>query len=120
MTASKRNTHLYIRFALLGILILQLVTACSLGNSTGGTFTNVCNVPQDQNGTISGHWSTSPIPIALHQNDFNNNEISAITAAADSWNAFFMASKNITALTYSSGGTTNVSTVADPSNGNTL
>src|SRR3989338_2723830 len=65
--------------------------ACALYNASqdSKTIVTTCNIPNDQSGTITGHWLVTPIPIAFHQNDFGSNEIPAMTAAADSWNQFF-------------------------------
>lgn len=68
---------------------MGLQTGCALyspGNTTA--YTSTCLIPSDQSGTINGHWTTVPIPLAVAQGQFASQELSAITAAADTWNAF--------------------------------
>jgi len=80
-----------------------------------------CAIPADQAGTISGHWTTSPIPIAFHQGDFTAAEMLLMTSAADTWNNFFTASQGHTVLTYGGSATSPLlSTSADASQGGSL
>lgn len=80
-------------------LAMSTITGCALGlNGTGQTLVTTCVLPTDQNATLAGHWKSIPqtaVPIAFHQGDFNSNEITAMTAAADTWNTFYSASLSI-------------------------
>jgi len=67
------------------------------GSSTAGnTIVTTCSIPADQSGTISGHWLVTPVPIAVHENDFSSSETDAILAAVTTWNTFFQSSKQKT------------------------
>jgi hypothetical protein len=101
------------------------VTSCSL-NPSGiqQPIDTACNVPADQfgvdtggfvAGTIKGAWTVTPIPLALAAGQFNSDEMAAVSAAVDSWNQFFSASKNFIPLTIKTGSAINVSTQPDPS-----
>jgi hypothetical protein len=94
--------------------------ACALYDPTQGVnaVIKTCHIPNDQSGTITGHWLVTPIPIALHQNDFAANEAEAITASADSWNHFFTASKSLNTLDYGSGSARTAQSTNPASSGN--
>jgi hypothetical protein len=70
-----------------------LVSGCALPDSANSV-TSACNIPADQAGTIGGHWLARPIPVAFSPGSFSQSEITAMTAAADTWNRFFNSSKN--------------------------
>jgi hypothetical protein len=93
--------------------------ACAMYSPSGsGTVVNSCFIPADQSGTITGHWTTQPIPVALYQGTFDSGESTAITTAADLWNAFFTSSLNITTLTYGGNSSSpTISTTPDPTQG---
>jgi hypothetical protein len=69
--------------------------ACSLSSTQNEVkvYSKECVIPQDQSGTISGKWPVTPIPVAVAQGNFDDAETADITAALDSWNDFFKASK---------------------------
>lgn len=77
-----------------------------------------CDVPSDQSMTISGKWAVTPVPIAFHSGDWAPGEMSAITAAADTWNQFYEASENFQLIDYggssSSPRTSTLGLPADP------
>ncbi len=75
-----------------GLLILLVALNSSCGKE-GQSVTKECLIPSDQTGTITGHWKAKPVPVAVIANDFSSAEVSAISAAIGSWNAFFQASK---------------------------
>jgi hypothetical protein len=77
-------------------LTLGTLTGCALGfNAPAAQLVTTCVLPADQIATLAGHWKTIPVPIAFHQGDFNSDEVSAMTAAADTWNTFYSATQNI-------------------------
>jgi hypothetical protein len=77
-------------------LTLSALTGCALGfTPPAAQLVTTCVLPTDQIATLAGHWKTIPVPIAFHQGDFNADEVSAMTAAADVWNAFYLATQNI-------------------------
>ena len=102
---------------LASLVFTAFATACALGTDSGGPpLVTTCTVPTDQSGTISGHWNVTPIPIALHQGDFQASEVSAITGAADTWNTFYTATQNLKTLDYGTDPSNpRVSTAAKPS-----
>lgn len=93
----------------LGCLGASLFTpSCALYNPSNGTTTPTiteCVIPSDQTRTFAGRWSRAPIPIAFHEGDFNSEEITEITQAADTWNSFYSkVTPDVTVLDY--GGST--------------
>ncbi len=98
--------------------VTLLNLSCSLGgssNSSSSALVKTCSVPSDQSATLIGHWPVLPVPVAFHQGDFISSEISAMTAAADTWNAFYQASLNTTLLDYGGSSSPRVSTANDSS-----
>lgn len=91
--------------------LVCLMTGCALG--TGGDALNVvktCVLPSDQKATLAGRWKLTPIPIAFHQGDFSDEEIAAMTAAADTWNTFYAAASGLSqVLDYGSEGSIRLS-----------
>jgi hypothetical protein len=59
-----------------------------------------CVLPQDQLGTLTGKWRTTPVPIALHQGDFNSSEAAQIVQAATTWNEFYAASLGLAPIDF--------------------
>lgn len=104
------------------ILLLEICSSCALYSPSSSTPTLVktCNVPTDQSGTVSGHWQVLPVPVSFHQGDFQQTEMSAITAAADSWNQFYTASKNFNTITYGTASSPTTSSATDPTLGGNL
>ncbi len=103
-------------------LLPALLCHCTITPGGLGTpITNTCLIPSDQSGSIEGTWLASPIPVAFAAttaNTFDAQEISAITAAMDSWNQFFLKSSALPAIfNYGSSSTPNTSTLADTENG---
>lgn len=99
------------RAALIGIGALLL--SCS--SSTGNQLVTSCVLPSDQVTTLSGHWQTKPVPVALAQGEFSDTEAQAITAAADTWNQFYTASEGFNLIDYlDSSGNIRVSNVPKP------
>jgi hypothetical protein len=97
--------------------LIQLGTsACALYNPTSSSKSVVkeCNIPSDQSGTITAKWPVIPIPIALHQGDFDDSEASSISAAASTWNTFFTASSSVTTLDPGSSGSIRTSSNSNP------
>lgn len=83
-------------------LIALIATGCAADNSAQGVVTT-CALPSDQPGTLTGRWATNPIPVALHEGDFNPDEVAAISAAVSTWNTFFGQSANLTILNAGNG-----------------
>lgn len=105
------------KFALpkrLGLLLTVLATGCADGTATNPVVTQ-CVLPTDQASTLMGHWKYAPVPIAWHQGDFTPTEISVMVAAADTWNAFYEATRGFQALDYGTAASPRVSTVPVPS-----
>jgi hypothetical protein len=85
----------------LSFLLLSLLTGCALAGDNGSPpLVKACVLPTDQSGTIAGHWRVTPIPIAFHQGDFSTDEISAMTAGADTWNTFYSATQGLNVIDY--------------------
>src|SRR4051812_47453557 len=115
-----------ITFRSLAVLLIPALfgTACALYKPGLGTapLVTTCNIPGDQSGTVSGHWTTTPIPVAFHTGDFTPAEVGSMSAAVTSWNTFFTASKNVTVLEdgTAGGGGARSSTAADTAPAGTL
>ncbi len=93
------------------------LTGCAFGTTPKAkSLVTTCVLPTEQAGTLAGHWRTTPVPLAFHQGDFSAEELNAITAAADAWNAFFTASQGITVLDYGAAGNARTSSAAVPGN----
>jgi hypothetical protein len=75
----------------LGLLVCLLLSSCGANNQS---LTKECKLNADQKGSLSGHWSVRPVPLAVIANDFTASEIAAIEAAVGTWNGFFQSSKN--------------------------
>ncbi|MBU6152890.1 MAG: matrixin family metalloprotease [Bdellovibrionales bacterium] len=86
-----RGSIAYKRIRLRSLLLL-LVLGTSCGEKSESV-TKECVLPADQVGTITGRWTARPVPVAVIANDFSSSELSAISAAINSWNSFFKASK---------------------------
>jgi len=103
--------------AVLAVLAMVcLGYACADYNPTGSGsgVTTTCSVPSDQTGTIEGYWVATPVPIAFSQaSNFQQVELSAMTAAADTWNTFFkkVGNPNL-AINYGSSSTSPTTTSA--------
>jgi len=85
-------------FSLL-LVAVGLTSACSLDKQKKRVVKE-CILPTDQNGTLSGHWRTTAVPIALHAGAFSAEETRIITSAADTWNEFYAASLGMAAIDY--------------------
>lgn len=92
-------------------LVFVLMGCAKAITKAGAAFTNQCLIPSDQSGTIEGQWGFTPIPVAFSlSNDayiFSGGELSAITTAADTWNAFFGRSKGFPIINYMKGSSLN-------------
>ncbi|HAR42386.1 MAG TPA: hypothetical protein DCS07_07100 [Bdellovibrionales bacterium] len=81
------------------LLAAGLTPACSLDKGSKKVIKE-CVLPADQTGTLSGHWRTTAIPIALQAGAFSAQEIGIITSAADTWNSFYSESLGMAAIDY--------------------
>jgi hypothetical protein len=73
--------------------------ACAQATPPKKTVVKTCVLPQDQIGSLMGNWRTLPIPVAFAQNgNWAPEEVSAITAAADTWNNFYAQSLGFAAV----------------------
>jgi hypothetical protein len=72
------------------LLLVALTSSCGAKSES---ISKECLIPSDQTATITGRWTARPVPVAVIANDFNSAELSAISAAISTWNAFFKASK---------------------------
>jgi hypothetical protein len=96
-------------------LLLVTLGGCSLGfHPKEAKLVKQCILPKDQVGTLAGHWKALPIPISFHQGDFGEEEISAITAAANTWNQFYSATQGIKRVLDYGGDQVNTSTAPVP------
>lgn len=73
-----------------------------------------CVLPDDQAGTLTGKWRTTPIPIAFHQGDFSTDEMNAIVRAADTWNEFYGKSLGLATVDYGNGASPRTSSASRP------
>lgn len=91
--------------------IAGLVTSCSLNPSATSSLAvqTSCMIPSDQSGTILGHWTATPIPLAFAAGQFNPDEMAAIGAAVSTWNQFFAASMNLNPVSITTNGAYSVS-----------
>lgn len=76
------------------IAIAMASSACApfgLQSSTLPATVTECVLPDDQQGTLIGSWAKLPIPLAIESGagGFDTDEITAILAAAATWNAHF-------------------------------
>lgn len=73
-----------------------------------------CKLPEDQKGSIQGRWNTLPVPVAFEAEKFPADQITAITAAAETWNKFTNESLGIQVLDYGTEGSPKTSSNAKP------
>lgn len=91
------------RIIIIGTLIYPFLGGTGCNSSSGslsgsGATVTTCNIPSDQQGTISGAWPVTPIPMAVQQGNFSSSDLSAVVGAVNTWNTFFTASKQISVL----------------------
>ena len=55
-----------------------------------------CQLPPEQANSLQGHWATLPIKVSYSQGEWNDSEVQAIQAGADTWNKFYSASQGLT------------------------
>ncbi|MGE0614064.1 MAG: matrixin family metalloprotease [Bacteriovoracia bacterium] len=97
--------------AIFCLAVVLLVGSCSKSTE----FQKNCALPDEQAGTLSGHWPLLSVPIAFFQgSNFTSAEINAFAAAADTWNQFYTGSKNLTVLDYGSTGSPRISSQPFP------
>ncbi len=89
-------------------LFVALVIGLAFGfqgcaHSSSNSIQTQCVLNSDQANTITGKWANHPIPLSIQAVDFSASEQQAISAAVNSWNTFFQASKQLTI--YNAGGT---------------
>jgi hypothetical protein len=83
------------------LLSAVLATSCALRGATStaeALLVKGCLLPKDQSSTLSGKWTTTPVPLAFHQGDFSADEMAQIAAAVSTWNTFFSGSLGLTPL----------------------
>jgi len=104
-------------FTTMALLAMGAFAVSGCGSATDSVVTS-CDLPSDQTGTISGKWAVKPVPVAFHAGDWAPSEMSAMTAAADTWNQFYGTSQNFQIIDYggssSSPRTSTLSLPADP------
>jgi hypothetical protein len=79
-------------------ILAFLMFACSTSDNV--PVVTSCQLPSDQTATLSGNWTVKPVPIAFHAGDWSSSDMAAITAAADTWNAFYNESQNFSIIDY--------------------
>lgn len=73
-----------------------LATACAPKNSKKTdekTYIKECILPEEQQFSLQGKWSATPIKFAFKNGDWSGSDIAAVQAGATTWNNFFNASK---------------------------
>ncbi len=101
-------------FVVLGTV--SLVGGCA--SEKEGTKSNIvkeCILPEDQSATLSGRWKATPVPISLSvSGQFDAQETTEITDAADVWNDFYSESLGVKVLDYGDKASPKSSSVAKP------
>ena len=86
--------QLYLRrgFALAAILAVGLIATQSCApKKTQAEYQAQCAIENNQLATLNGRWKglSLPIPLAVRDGHFNEEEIASIQAAVEVWNKFF-------------------------------
>ncbi len=98
---------------------INLIVVCAIIFSSCGTskrigadkiYSKECVLASDQANSLQGEWQTPPIKISFHSGEFSSTDKSDIQAAADVWNSFFTASKDLTILEVGSDSSLNQAT----------
>ncbi len=85
--------------AIIAIAVLCAgVQACSPRNQP--SVITQCVLPDDQVKTLAGKWNALAVPIAFHGGDFTTDQITAMLAAADTWNNFYAKSLGLYTIDY--------------------
>jgi hypothetical protein len=95
--------------------LLSTLASTGCGGGSGMSVVKDCVLPQDQLGTLTGKWRTTPVPIALHQGDFSSSEAAQIIEAANTWNAFYANSLGLAPIDFGSGASPRTSSAGRPS-----
>lgn len=98
----------------MGLLLAAFLVSCAPPARFGadnGLVTG-CVLPYGQERTLRARWIKYPIPIAISASSFSAAQITQITQALDTWNAFYAKSLGITVFDYREGGAVRT---ADPS-----
>lgn len=99
--------------ALLWLIIgITLISGCA--KSTEDSVIKECILADDQLGTLSGKWRSTPIPLAFHQGDFNSTEIAIMIQAINTWNDFYSQSLGLLAIDYGDPSNPRTSTTPRP------
>lgn len=86
---------------LMGTLVLSVLgLSCAPSGALSKPVVKDCVLPDDQTGTLSGHWRITPIPIAFKQSDFSTDEMAQMVKAADTWNSFYTQSQGFPLIDY--------------------
>jgi hypothetical protein len=102
-------------------LLLLASSGCSpfgVQSSTLAATVTECVLPDDQSQTLIGSWGKLPIPLAIESGSggIDSDEVTAILAAADTWNAHFESALGLTVFDTGSGDSVRITTAtsADP------
>lgn len=96
---------------ILGLIVLAVglgLGGCARSNKNAKLVRD-CVLPDDQKNTLSGRWTSLPVPIAVKANNFNDEEMSKLSVAAETWNRFTKSSLGIESLNHGNGAETNQS-----------
>lgn len=72
-------------------LVFLAAVGCMRPQTTTPIVTE-CVVEADQSATVTARWPVTPVPLQWHTS-FSSNEVSAMKAAATTWNTFYKRSK---------------------------
>jgi hypothetical protein len=106
--ASKNQPLQSLRYVVLSLLAFACAAA------TDAPVVTSCQLPSDQSGTLQAYWTLKPVPIAFHAGDFSSAEMTAMVAAANTWNQFYSASQKFQIIDYGTASSPRTSTNAKP------
>ncbi len=87
---------LNLRFVARVLVVLTLAcsfAACGKEKKADKGYMKECVLPADQTNAFQGAWRQRPIKIAFRTGHWDDAQIGAIVAAANTWNEFFKSSK---------------------------
>ena len=118
--ATRKSFGLWLSL-IISVIFLHGCAFYSSSNAITPPVEKNCVIPSDQSKTISGRWSTYPIPIAFFSGNFGSGELSAITKAADTWNTFFNSSQSVEqVINYGTSDSPTPSSAINPASGGSV
>jgi hypothetical protein len=107
---ASKNTPLMRNLSFIALSLIAFACAAA----TDAPVVTSCELPSDQSGTLHGFWTLKPIPIAFHAGDFSTSEMTAMVAAANTWNQFYSSSQKFQIIDYGSASSPRTSSNAKP------